>query len=264
VKWMVRALFVLVAVGLPAWPLEATAGVLIVEKTIMGDNPPQTHQVQIDRDWMRMEHQISGEKQAFVFDGAKQVIWIVNLAKKTYSEMTKADVDRLGGQMTEAMTRMQEQLKNLPPDQRAMVEQMMKSRGMGAAGATPPKTVYRKAGTDKVGRWACDRYEGYQNDQKTSELCTVDPAALGFVPADFEVSRKLAEFFRKLVPQNAENLFAIGKVEEQGFAGVPVRRVFAVGQGTATTEMTEVSRQNFPRSTFEVPAGFKKVAFGER
>jgi hypothetical protein len=258
---MVRALSVLVALGLPTWPLEAAAGVLIVEKTIMGDSPPQTHRVQIDRDWMRMEHQMSGEQQAFVFDGTRQVIWIVNLDKKTYSEMTKADVDRLGGQMTEAMARMQEQLKNLPPDQRAMVEQMMKGRGMGA---TAPKTVYRKAGTDRVGRWACDRYEGYQNTRKTSELCTVDPAALGFVPADFEVSRKLAEFFRKLVPQNAENLFAIGKVEEQGFAGVPVRRVFSVGQQQTTTEMTEVTRQTFPPSTFEVPAGFKKVPFGER
>jgi hypothetical protein len=257
-----RALFVLFALGLPTWPLEAVGGVLIVEKTTTADGPTQTHQVQIDKDWMRMEHSASGGQQAFVFDGTKQVVRIVNYDRRTYTEMTKADVDRLGGQMSDAMARMQEQMKNLPPEQRAMIEAMLKGRG--TTGAAAPRTTYRKVGTDKVGRWTCDKYEGYRNDQKTAELCTVDPAALGFVPADFEVSRKLAEFFKKLVPQNADNMFSLGKPDEQGFSGVPVKRVFSIGQGQTTTEMTEVSRQSFPPATWAVPEGFRKQAYGER
>jgi hypothetical protein len=262
VTFNARARVVFVALCLAAWPFEAVGGVLIVEKTTIADGPAQLHQIQIDRDWMRMEHSASGEKQAFIFDGTKQVVWIVNHDKKTYSEMTKAEVERLGGQMSDAMARMQEQLKNLTPEQRAMVEQLARSRGMGAAATR--RTTYRKVGTDTVGRWTCDKYEGYQDNQKTAELCTVDPSALGFVAADFEVSRKLAEFFKKLVPQNADNMFALGKPDEQGFSGVPVKRVFSVGPRQTTTEMTEVTRQSFPPSTFEVPAGFRKQAFGER
>jgi hypothetical protein len=257
-----RARFVLAALCLVAWPLPAFGGVLIVEKTTYGADAPQTHQVQIDKSWMRMEQSVGGEKQAFIFDGTKEVVWIVSLDRKTYSEMTKADVDRMGVQMSDAMAKMQEQMKKLPPDQRAMVEQMMKSRGMGPA--VTRKTTYRKVGTDKVGRWACDKYEGYQDTQKIAELCTVDPSVLGFVPADFEVSRKLAEFFKKLVPQNSDNLFAIGTPDEQGFSGVPIKRVFTVAGRPTTTEMTEVTRQNFPPSTFEVPAGFTKKPFGEK
>ena len=68
----------------------------------------------------------SGEKGAFLFDGVKQVVWIVNYDKKTYTEMTKTDLDRMGQQMTEAMAKMQEAMKNLPPEQRAQMEQMMK------------------------------------------------------------------------------------------------------------------------------------------
>ena len=99
---------------------------------------------------------------------------------------------------------------------------------------------------------------------EASELCTVDPAVLGFVASDFEVSRKLAELFKIIVPRNPDNVFSLGKVEEQGFSGVPVRRVFSIGRRQTTTEMMEVTRQTFPPSTFEVPAGFTQKAIGER
>lgn len=260
---MTKAWFVLIATCVLAWPFDVAGGVLIVEKTVTEGSAAQEHRVQIDRDWMRMEHGTSGDKQAFVFDGVKQVIWMINYDKKTYNEMTKADIDRLGGQMTEAMAKMQEQLKKLPPDQRAMVENMMKGQ-MGGAGAPVEKTVYRKVGTDKVARWTCDKYEGYRGTQKTSELCTVDPSALGFVASDFEITRKLAEFLRKLVPKDADNVFSFGKVEDQGYSGVPIRRVFSMGQRPTTTETTEVTRQTFPPSTFEVPAGFTKQQLGNR
>ena len=260
VTLIVRTLFVLVAMSV--WPLAAAGGVLIVEKTVTGDAPAPTHQIQIDKDWMRMEHTLSGEKVAFVFDGAKQVMWIVNYDRKAYNEMTKADVDRLGVQMSAAMAQMQEQISRLPPDQRAMVEAATKGRGV-TAGA-PAKTVFRKAGTDTVGPWMCDKYEGYQNNQKIAELCTVDPKALGFTAADFEVSRQLAEFFQKMMPQNAENMFRLGAPDQQGFSGIPVRRV-SLGQKQSVTELTDATRQTFPDSVFELPAGFQKQAlFGGR
>jgi Domain of unknown function (DUF4412) len=251
------------AMCLTAWPLQAADGVLIVEKTTRGGNT-QTNQIQIERDRMRAETTgQAGEKQTVVFDGVKQVLWLINNDKKTYSEMTKADVDRLGGQMSDAMARMQDQLKSLPPEQRAQVEAMMKGRGMpGMAGAQPPKTEYRRTGTDKVGSWTCDKYEGSQNNQKVSELCTVDPKTLGFAMADFQVTKQLMEFFRKLAPQGAERMFAIGTPEDQGFSGIPVRRATFTGQQQSVTELSEVTRQTFAASTFDIPAGFQKEAFG--
>jgi hypothetical protein len=243
-------------------PVFAANGILLVEKTTTG-GATQTNQVQIDGNHMRVESVgAAGEKQAFIFDGAKQVMWVINNDKKTYNEMTKADLDRLGGQMTDAMAQMQEQLKNLPPEQRAMVEKMMQGRGMGGRATQAAKTEYRPAGTDKVGKWTCNKYEGYQNNQKTSEVCTVEPAALGFAASDFDVARQLGEFMSKLMPQNADRVFSIGNAAEQGFSGVPVRRVAGAGQSQTTVEITDASRQTFAASTFEVPAGFEKVAFG--
>jgi hypothetical protein len=65
------------------------------------------------------------------------------------------------------------------------------------------------------------------------------------------------------MPQNADRVFSVGRADEQGFSGVPVRRVIWTGQAQTIVELTDVSRQSFPASTFEVPAGYKKEAMGE-
>ena len=84
------------AMCLAAWPLHAADGVLIVEKATNGGKT-QTNQIQIEKDRMRAETAgPTGEKQTVLFDGVKQTLWIVNDDRKTYSEMTKADVDPHG------------------------------------------------------------------------------------------------------------------------------------------------------------------------
>jgi hypothetical protein len=237
--------------------LQAADGVLIVEKSTTGSGTT-TNQIQMEKTRMRAETTgQNGEKQAVLFDGTKQVMSIVNLDKKTYSEITKEDVDRLSGQMNDAMAQMQAQMANVPPAQRAQIEAMMKGRMGGPAPA--PKTEYKKTGTDNVGKWTCDKYEGYQNNQKTVELCTVDPKTLGFGVADFEVSQQLAAFFGKLVPGGSQAMFQFGKVEDQGFGGVPVRRQ-TFGARPTTSELQEVTHQSFPDAIFAVPSGFAKEA----
>src|SRR5262249_18652397 len=142
-------------------------------------------------------------------------------------------------------------------------EALMKGRGaMPGAPATP--TEYKKIGTDKVGKWACDKYEGTRNGEKVSEVCTVAPSALGFTPADFEVTKQLAEFFSSMMPQAAEGLFRIGAAppSPNSFSGLPVRFVsFRAGAPQMTSEVTDASRQSFSDALFQVPAGYQKREF---
>lgn len=244
---------------LAASPLFAADGVLIVEKTT-SNGSTKSSQIQIEKDRMRAE---TGNGMTVIFDGPKQVMWLVNDGRKSYNEMTKADVDRMGGQLNDAMARMQEQLKSLPPEQRAQIEAMMKGRGMPGMAPAQAKTEYRKTGSDKVGSWTCDKYEGSKSGQKVTELCTVDPKVLGFAMSDFQVAKQMMDFFGKLVPAGADSMFAVGSPEEQGFSGVPVRRItFSNGQQQSVSEMSQASRQDFAASVFEVPAGYQKEAFG--
>ena len=98
--------------------LLAASGLLVVEKTTSGDTI-RTSQIQIEQHRMRAE--VAGgagpTSRVVIFDGAKQVLWLVDPAKKSYNEMTKADADRMGGQLQDAMSQMQAQLANLPPAQ---------------------------------------------------------------------------------------------------------------------------------------------------
>jgi hypothetical protein len=240
--------------------LDAADGILLVQRTTSGTST-QTAQVQIEKTRMRTEvADPRGAMQVVIFDGTKQVLILVDVTKKTYTEVTKAQLDQISAQMQGMMAQMQAQMASMPPEARAQVEAAMQGRGMAAMGA-PPKIEYRRNGTDTVGRWTCNKYDGYQNGQKTSEICTVEPAALGFGAADFEVTRQLASFFAALVPQMAGQVMAVGKAEEQGFSGFPIKSVMTVAGNTITTELTEASRQTFPESIFAAPAGFTKQDF---
>jgi len=233
-------------------------GILFVQKETRGTQVT-TSQIQMDKDHIRVESRSSGDESAFVFDAPKQTARMINLTKKTYTELTKADLDEIKGQMDAAMAQVQEQMRNLPPDQRALVEQMMRGRGMATAALAAPKVEYRQTGTDKVGQWTCTKYEGTSNGQKTTEVCTVNPKEFGLTAADFEVARQLSEFMKSMLPQMQDSAFVNGTTQGEGFDGVPVRRTsFRNGSVDTVSEVTEVRRQAFPATAFEAPSGFRK------
>jgi hypothetical protein len=249
----------------------AADGVLILQKVTAAGGTPKTNQIQIDQHRMRAEVSgPNGAAQSMVFDGVHEVMMIIDDDHKTYSEITKADVDAISQQMSAAMAQMQSAMKNMTPEQRAQMEAMMgragaAGRAMGGAAAATSKTQYHKTGTDTVGKWTCDKYEGTRDGQKVQEVCTVDPKVFGFTLADFAVSKDMAAFFQKMMPpgmgqsQGAGELFHIGSPEEQGFSGVPIRTVtYSGGQPGTTYELTDVKRQTFPDSTFQPPAGYAK------
>ncbi len=247
-----------------ASPLRAAEGILIVEKTVVGSGT-RSSQVQIERERMRAEMTSpSGDVQVVVFDGPEQMLRIISMPRKSYSEMTKADADRMGGQLAAAMAAMKDKIATMPPEQRAKVEALMSQLGTaGPVGSAGGRPEYRRAGSDKVGKWACDKYEGFRNGKKVSELCTVEPKALGLTEADFEVTKQVASFFEKMLPQGVDQLVGIGKVETQGFAGIPIRRAAYDGDKVLSiSEVTDVKRDNFAASTYEVPAGFQKQTMG--
>jgi len=246
------------AMMLSAAATEAADGILIAQKMTSANGTVTTHQIEIEKTRMRAESDAAGgRKTTIVFDATAQVMRTIDDEAKTYTEMNKADMDRMSAQMSGAMAQLQEQMKNMPPETRKRMEAAMQGRG-AAPGATPA-TEYKKVGTDKVGKWNCDKYEGTRNGEKVSELCTVPPATLGFTPADFEITGQMAEFFSKLVPQGGDQMFRIGSPAANGFAGLPVRTMtFRNGALSLTSEITDASRQTFPDSIFAVPAGYTK------
>jgi hypothetical protein len=192
---------------------------------------------------------------------------MLDFSNNTYREMTEQDVKQMGDSMAQMRQMMEEKLKNMPPQQRQMVEQMMKQK-MGAAmpGAGPAVSpvVYAKvASGQSVRQWTCDKYEGKRDGQKVWEVCTVDFNQFGVQPSDMRIFQQMADMFKSLAPQGAEDMFKIGfddQQSDQDFQGVPVERLsFRNGAPHEKFEITEVTRQDIDDALFEVPQGFRKV-----
>jgi hypothetical protein len=234
-------------------------GVIITMKQISGGTP-ETHQIQLDADHLRAD---TGDAKAVIFDANRQVLDIVDNNQKSYRELTKADVDRLGEQVSGAMSQMQAQMANLPPEQRARIEAMMKGRGVSPAGTdAAPKPEYRKVGTDKVGKWTCDEYDVYLGGRKDGDVCTVSASALGLSDSDFAVTKQMQTFFSallKFAPAAQMNqMLTLRTFTAEGLNGFPIRRRQPDGD---SQELSDITRGNVPESAFQVPAGFQKQAF---
>ena len=252
------------ALCLLSHPLLAADGILIVEKSTTGA-ATRTSQVQIEKTRMRSESAGPNGSQIMVFDGAAEVMRTIDIAKKTYTEMTKADVERLGAQMSGAMAKMQqmqEQMKNMPPAARAQMEAMMKAAAGCRWAARPRPSTGRPARP----RSASGRATSTRATRTTSE-------DLGTLHRRPEGARLHACRFpgHAAARQLFQDDDAAGRGSDVQRRRATIRRASAAcrsggctpsaGQQTVS-ELTDVSRQTFPDSIFAVPAGFTKQTFG--
>ena len=236
----------------------AADGVLIAQRITVG-TAVTTSEVQIERTRMRTDIVTGDERQTIVFDGQLAVLRIISHANKSFTEITKAQMEQVGGMMKGAMAQMQAQMANMPPERRAQMEAMMGGRGMGLAAASEP-TVYKRVGTDRVGKWTCTTYVGTRGGQKVSDICAVAPTALGLTAADFAITEQLAEFVRALLPQATDQIAVVGRGGAGEYSGIPIRSTVTAAGRTTTSELTAVSRQTFTDAVFAVPEGFKPMS----
>lgn len=247
IKILIIALFI-------ASPAYSQGLVMVMSET----NGGQTKQarMQMDRTHVRTEISDQGQQMAVTYDSGAKVMRIIDTPKRTYTEITEQDMKQMAGMMAQ----MQEQMKNLPPE----VQKQMAGRmpAMPGAGAAPERIAYKRTGASKVGQWACTAYDGFRGAEKVAEICAAE-AGLELTPADFQVVQQLADMMKSMAPQQMDQIATYGTIENQGFAGFPVRRVtFRNGKPESTSELTEFRREAIPAETFAVPAGFKKQSMG--
>src|SRR5690349_7882712 len=90
----------------------AANGLVISMKSTKG-GATATDQIQLDANHMRAQMAgRGGAENGVVFDGVKQAMYIIDDTKKTYSEITREDLDRLAAQMAQAQQQMQGAMAN--------------------------------------------------------------------------------------------------------------------------------------------------------
>jgi hypothetical protein len=236
------------------------AGVVVtMSQEVRGMNVQSEQKIFIDSDKLRMEMSGEEENQIIIFRGDKNVFWVIDRDKKSYFEMTQDDIVNLKSQMDKMQQMMKEQMKNMPAEQRKMMEDMMPSTVPGKK--KEQATYTKKAGGVKVGKWTTTQYEGTIKGKKTDELWTVDWSQVGFNRNKFAVMTKMADFFSAL-SQDATEFMKVGSEEwekEMGITGMPVRWVHFMDDGSSDEgSVKDISEKDLGAALFEVPTGFNK------
>lgn len=166
---------------------------------------------------------------------------MLNRKENQYQVMDRKTAAEMEEAVSSAMAQMEAQLKQLSPEQRAMVEKMMgKKIGGAAKPAEPPALSYRAAGTGTAGGRPCKKYEVFQGQEKISELCAVPPAALGLTANEMALFEKAAAAMEDMT-RGVRRYFDLGSIQGAMSAkqidGFPVEQViFRQGKPSARME----------------------------
>jgi hypothetical protein len=192
-----------------------------------------------------------------------KTIYALDPEKKTYTMVDKATVDRMGGQLADARKKMEAQMANMPPEQRAMMEQMMKQMGGGAPGGKLPKRDVKSTGrSESVAGFKCTIWEVTVDGQKDQELCATPASAIPGGTEVLAVMREIGEMMQGLSEGLGPMARRTANEEWKDVAkigGVPIlTRDFEAGKPSSETRLAVIRKESVPASMFEVPAGYKE------
>jgi len=233
------------------------AGVRIqMEQTDLATNKTTAQTMLLDNTRMRVD---SDDKNTMMFltDGGRNRMVILDRAKNTYQEIDEAMMKQLGAQVNAAMAQMQEQMKNLPPEQRAMMEKMMKGKMPQGVANAVPKTVYTAKGSGSVNGFSCTKYEGMEGAQKVADVCAAQASQIKLGASDFQVFQKMKDFVSGLTSAMSNSPFysnlAAGRYFENGIEGFPIQRVsYSNGKAEQRSELKSVTQASFSDADFSL------------
>jgi hypothetical protein len=231
----------------------ARAGVTMVVKRGAGAAAAKST-ITLDNDRVRVEGQGNGPREGnIIMDGRARKMVMINVSEKSYTELTEADMKKMGAQIAAMRAQAAEQMKNLPPEQRKKMEAMMGN--MGTPDGKMPKVELKAMGQKKtVNGFACDMYRVSRDGVAKEEDCIAPWGPKVLQKSDFENFRKFAEEMAKSmgVTGTQNDMFQ----QYDKFPGIPVSRHML--DGGEDEEIESIKRGSVAESLFTVPAGYTK------
>jgi hypothetical protein len=228
----------------------AQAGVTLV--TQRGTDTPST--MYLDGDKMRMEHS-GGKERTVVVDAANKRVLMINELERTYSEMTEADLKRIGEMVAARRAQMQERMKSMPPEQRKRMEALM-----GGKDSKPSDLKFERMGAKKtINGFSCEMYRVLQDGTPREEDCIAPWNSSQVQKSDFAGLRKFAD---EMVQQTGSMSSGAGRhmIEQfDKFPGFPVSRHPLEPGDHQDEQVKSIKRGAIPAEKFAAPAGYTKA-----
>jgi len=213
---------------------------------------------------LRMDSQEDGDgRMSIIF--RDEALWMINHEEKSCQMIDKDAMQQLSDQLGGVMKQMEAELAKLPPDQRAMMEEMMKSRmsaAMGGGGTAGPPRRVEVGAAEKVGEYSCTLHTLFAGDDKLWEICAATektlPGAASEAMAAFRAMSQFAEQLRETLQQGPlADMVSTPFHELNEVNGLPIRvRSFERGRLENESTLKSIVSKNLEASVFDVPDGY--------
>ena len=192
-----------------------------------------------------------------LFLESEQVLRLVDDSRRIYIDLGKASgtASDLAAQLAE----MQKQLDQLPPEQRAMAQQMMRST-MGAMQQPPDRYVWS---TDRrtIAGYDATRVDVMQGDEKKAEYWGTKSADFRMTDAERKTMLAMQEYLRNylIIVNPAGGGEARAFQWDTSVDGYPVlSRCFKGGEMTLELQLESVDRKALSGDLFAIPSTYTK------
>jgi hypothetical protein len=191
------------------------------------------------------------------------LIWAVDDEKKEYTEITKEALAKMGGAINDAMQQMEAQLAQLPEDQRAMFEGMMKQQMGAMMQDAKEETAFKNTGQKKkINGYPCTKYEVERSGEKVREMWVAQWGSFKNSKETAAAFTAMSEFFKSLMDSMKGNPFLSAIDNPYSYSdklnGFPVLVTeFDDGKPSRETAFLSSEKKKLPAGLFEPPKDYK-------
>jgi hypothetical protein len=176
--------------------------ILEFQTTEFGGGQPIVGTVQISTSGSNTRIEIisvsSAEAGGMIHHGDRKEMIILDHAQGTYMIISQQQMDAMAAQVDDAMSQMQETLAAMPPEQRALAEQMMQNRFPAKPPQRSPNTINDLGSTGEVAGIKCSNYEVIRDGRKVREICVSDWADIHGGHETADAIKGVADFFESM------------------------------------------------------------------
>ena len=240
----------------------AHAGVVMdmVTKDASGQETDRS-KIQAQAEMIRMDQDDGNDAASMIFRGDE--LLYVDHGDRSYIVIDQAMLDDVSAKMNEAMKQMEAELARMPPEQQAMMRQMMKGRmppGMSGEKGTPRQAPrVESMGSSKWQSYECRQFAVYKGEEKTQEVCAADLDDVDGAEEAMEAFRNMAAYMTKMtesLPMRSADAMNPGELMDQ-IGGFPVLTIdYTNGVVSGKTFLDSVSEQDLEADLFDAPEGY--------
>ena len=223
---------------------------------------------------LRMDFYENGTKLegSMVFRGDKNEIIMINHDDKSYIIMDEATMKSLAAQIEQAMSQMDAAMKDMPPDQKEKMMEMMKQKMPGMGGEPYVEPVLKKVGEGNVNGVSCVKYDVYKGDEKVRQHCVANWNSIEGGEEMKTVMLRMADFVELMAKSFSKAGGLAGgqmQFEKNVFNqlnqlnGFPIETIeYTDGKEDSISTLESSEKTTVDASSMAPPAGYTKQSTG--